>query len=1100
MKRFLFFVALFLTGQLTFAQQNSTVDCTAGPVSTTFCYETGLDNSYTFTSNDGTPLNLTIDEGQVENNYDEFIVYDSDGVTELTPAQPFYGNAGNISGLTFQSSGDAISFVIDEDGSVSCVSSGYTPITFTVSCATCINPQVNYEVVSDCLNAPQFFVDVDVIDLGSAASLTLSDNQGNSSSVNNTGTVQFGPYANNTDVQFTAENDDDVNCSISSGSLTQEYCAVTLVDCAVGPVSSSYCSGNNDSTQFEYVSSDGSPLNLTIDSGNVENNYDELVIVDSDGVTELYNGYGNGGDITGLTFQSSGNTIYFSVVSDGSVSCQSGSGALADGINYTVACATCTNPSAEYTVIDDCANGDQFLIDVNITSMGDADSLTISDNYSTNTEQTTTTGIVQMGPYPFLTDIVITVSNDQDVNCVINSNPIQLFACPPENDNCSGAIEAVVNSDQSCNFTTQGTLSGASNSGNDSSCLADMDDDVWFSFSALSEVQSISIQNISGSTSNIGHALYVGTGDVLCSTLEELYCVNETASVTPDLTIGATYHVRVFSIGQEPQDVNFDLCISDAPDNTVCDNATNFCGEGGALYGANIFDYPSIGQIACLYSTPNPTWNTIQIGESGEIDIQITQNTAFDDDGNAVGNGLDVDFVIWGPFEAGYNFCEDGVLDQGCPDPGNCPNNTSNANFYPYGNIIDCSYSVYSVENLTIENALAGEVYILLVTNYSNNPGIIQIQQTNAGEDGAGSTVGEIEVDLGSDQTFCGFPEYEIVAEAPFGDYFEWYIDGEFIDSTENNSLVVSETGEYSVIVYDNQCGSSAEDSVQINLYQESYAYTTDDIITCDDSSNDGIENFDLSIQNENILGGQDPVEYLVTYYETLQDAQSGENSVSTDYTNTSNPQQIFARVENADAVGSNSGCFSISDFMIEVTGAVPDAISPGEYVICDPVFLSNNQVFDLSSQDEIILEGQNIDSYNITYHISEEDALNGNNPLENEYQNITNPQTVYARVESNNAFDCFSTTSFDLVICLIPEGISPNNDGYNDSFELKGYDVKSLKIYNRYGKLVFSTTNYNDTWEGQSNEGNKLPVGTYFYHMIYDENLEKTGWVYVNY
>ena len=47
------------------------MDCSAGPVSTTFCYDTGQDNSYTFTSNDGTPLNLTIDEGQVETNWDE---------------------------------------------------------------------------------------------------------------------------------------------------------------------------------------------------------------------------------------------------------------------------------------------------------------------------------------------------------------------------------------------------------------------------------------------------------------------------------------------------------------------------------------------------------------------------------------------------------------------------------------------------------------------------------------------------------------------------------------------------------------------------------------------------------------------------------------------------------------------------------------------------------------------------------------------------------------------------------------------------------------------------------------------------------------------
>ena len=189
----------------TFSQQNTTVDCTTGPVSTTFCYDTGMDNSYTFTSNDGTPLNLTIAEGQVETNWDELEVRDSDG----TVLYNGYGNGGNISALSFQSSGDTITLEVVEDGSISCVSSGYTPITFIVSCATCVNPQVDYEVVSDCLNAPQFFVDVNVTDLGSAGSLTISDNQGNTSSTSNTGTIQFGPYANNTDVQITASNNDD---------------------------------------------------------------------------------------------------------------------------------------------------------------------------------------------------------------------------------------------------------------------------------------------------------------------------------------------------------------------------------------------------------------------------------------------------------------------------------------------------------------------------------------------------------------------------------------------------------------------------------------------------------------------------------------------------------------------------------------------------------------------------------------------------------------------------------------------------------------------------------------------------------------------------
>ena len=77
---------------------------------------------------------------------------------------------------------------------------------------------------------------------------------------------------------------------------------------------------------------------------------------------------------------------------------------------------------------------------------------------------------------------------------------------------------------------------------------------------------------------------------------------------------------------------------------------------------------------------------------------------------------MDVDFVLWGPFSQGDDFCAEGVLDQGCPEPGfDCPNNTTNPNFYPYGNIVDCSYDAASIENLTIENAESGEVYVCLL-------------------------------------------------------------------------------------------------------------------------------------------------------------------------------------------------------------------------------------------------------------------------------------------------------------------------------------------------------------------------------------------------
>ena len=157
-------------------------------------------------------------------------------------------------------------------------------------------------------------------------------------------------------------------------------------------------------------------------------------------------------------------------------------------------------------------------------------------------------------------------------------------------------------------------------------------------------------------------------------------------------------------------------------------------------------------------------------------------------------------------------------------------------------------------------------------------------------------------------------------------------------------------------------------------------------------------------------------------------------------------------------------------------------------------------EVFNLADQDDVILNGQDSDLFDISYYLSEDDALNSNNPLDPIIENSTNPQTIYARVESNQAYDCYSITSFDLAVCQIPEGISPNGDGYNDTFILNGYNVNTLYIYNRYGKVVYNTNNYNNDWAGQSNEGKKLPVGTYFYHMIYDDNLQKTGWVYLNY
>jgi gliding motility-associated-like protein len=67
----------------------------------------------------------------------------------------------------------------------------------------------------------------------------------------------------------------------------------------------------------------------------------------------------------------------------------------------------------------------------------------------------------------------------------------------------------------------------------------------------------------------------------------------------------------------------------------------------------------------------------------------------------------------------------------------------------------------------------------------------------------------------------------------------------------------------------------------------------------------------------------------------------------------------------------------------------------------------------------------------------------------------------------------------------FIPEGYSPNGDGSNDRWEIRGieaYPNSALQVFNRWGKLVFEADAYANEWDGRSRNGQALPDDTYFY------------------
>ncbi|MDY0989466.1 gliding motility-associated C-terminal domain-containing protein [Flavobacterium sp. CFBP9031] len=95
----------------------------------------------------------------------------------------------------------------------------------------------------------------------------------------------------------------------------------------------------------------------------------------------------------------------------------------------------------------------------------------------------------------------------------------------------------------------------------------------------------------------------------------------------------------------------------------------------------------------------------------------------------------------------------------------------------------------------------------------------------------------------------------------------------------------------------------------------------------------------------------------------------------------------------------------------------------------------------------------------------------------------------------------------------IIYNAVSPNGDGINDSFYIKGinkYPDNRVEIYNRWGVKVYDATSYNENdvmFKGYSDgrstvkRGEGLPAGTYFYVLKYNKNntiIENTGYLYI--
>lgn len=196
------------------------------------------------------------------------------------------------------------------------------------------------------------------------------------------------------------------------------------------------------------------------------------------------------------------------------------------------------------------------------------------------------------------------------------------------------------------------------------------------------------------------------------------------------------------------------------------------------------------------------------------------------------------------------------------------------------------------------------------------------------------------------------------------------------------------------------------------------------------------------------------------------------DNTQSGTYTFTPNPQEC--------AFGTSTQIQVFADFNFDYT-----------------VFCQSNDFFVQLQSDDVDLTSTIINwEYNNTTIFSDV-LFNVSNFLDNNLSNVQIPLALMVTVTDLNGCDKNKMITINNPFCSIPNIITPNEDEYNNYFDLSLLKPKHLIIFNRWGKKVYEKDNYLNEWYGQNESGGKLPEGVYFYIVELPEDT-KTGWIQI--
>lgn len=551
-----------------------------------------------------------------------------------------------------------------------------------------------------------------------------------------------------------------------------------------------------------------------------------------------------------------------------------------------------------------------------------------------------------------------------------------------------------------------------------------------------------------------------------------------------------------------------------AQPNALCEGAIPFCSDNTYNFpmNTNAPDAQVGPDYGCLGSEPNPAWYYMQIDQAGNmiIDIQSIQ-------------GNDVDFICYGPFAS---------------LTGACNNLTA-------GNTVDCSYSAAAQETCTIPGAQVGEYYLLLLTNFSNQPSDVTFSQTNVGQPGAGSSDCDIlNSTAGNNGPLCEGETLELYTDNVPDVVYAWVGPNGFTSALEDPIIPnasTSLTGTYTCYVNGPNFHDTVTTDVVINPNPGGVLHET---ANCEDR-----------VATFSVTGTTTPI---ATY---AWDFGTGATS------NLPNPTYIYANTGNYNLsviLTTAAGCVdTLTDVVHIGQTPIPDfTAAPLEGCYPFPVAFTNlttgtvltylwnfgnfatsnatnptytygnaTRLYDvtltaispegcdssITKPDYVSVHGQPIAgfTYNptypdelfnvVTFHnltalgenffwdFGDGTTSNAYAPS-HQYPADTGTYTVTLYVTSN--YGCNDTVSLVLHVkptytIYIPNSFSPNNDELNEVFQVSGHNITNvvMDVFDRWGKPIFhqeGTDPMTKGWNGNSqNDDTVLPQGVYTYKIV---------------